>query len=157
MMLVEKMRAKYLLSRGRFAEAFNLLIKLGARCAQNVWLLNSLGVACIFTGRIDKAQAFLDKALAINPGNTSVLNNLANLLLIKGKPGEARKIYLEILKINQWAQEPRYNLTLLYQILNRFEDALSCYDEYVTVKMLVKWLKILGLSGCILLLLRIVR
>lgn len=155
-MLANKMRVKRLLRTGRLSEALNLLKNLRARCAENVWLLNSLGVAFVFAGHSDKAQSFLDRALAINPEDTGVLNNLANLWLMKGRPETARKLYLKALKLNQWAGEPRYNLTLAYQKLDRFEDSLSCYDEYVTVKLLIKWLKILALSGCVLLLFLIV-
>ncbi|GMT48789.1 MAG: hypothetical protein IEMM0008_0328 [bacterium] len=58
------------------------------------------GIIHIYMDRFHEAKLFLNKAIAINPNDTTALNGLAFVLLREGKLNDAIRLYISILSIN---------------------------------------------------------
>jgi Flp pilus assembly protein TadD len=103
--------AKSLISKGSYKEARTLL-EMAVKAAPSASLLNKLGVARDLSGDGPGAQAAYHAALALDPGNLSMRNNLALSLAISGQHKEA------IAEMEQVAADPRagtrYNANLAF-------------------------------------------
>ncbi len=81
--------AQALLAAGRAGEAIQLLEGILAWQSDHVYLLNNLASMYMETKQFAKANALLNKALALDDGQFSTFINLANCALRAGQPGTA--------------------------------------------------------------------
>jgi TolB-like protein len=70
--------------------------------AQSSDALAHLGYALAFTPRLDEAEAAFAAALAINPNHVDAMVLRAELLVIKGEPGEAIRLVRDAARLNPY-------------------------------------------------------
>ena len=62
----------------------------------------------------DKAKEFLEKAIEIQPKNTTILNNLGTAHKELGKPKEAINFYQKVLEIDSNHPNANFNLGIVF-------------------------------------------
>ena len=82
----------------------------------------------------DKAKEFLNKAIAIQPKNTNILNNLGTAHKELGKPEEAINFYQKVLKIDSDHTNANYNLGLLFYKLRELKKAKNYFEKTVKIQ-----------------------
>lgn len=85
-------KARELIEKGRPADAVPLLDEIAKRTPNNADAYNLLGYAHRKLGAADKAEAYYDQALAINPKHLGALEYLGELYLETGRLDRARQI-----------------------------------------------------------------
>jgi Tfp pilus assembly protein PilF len=126
--------ARQLLERGDHAQAEReLLDALGHNPdAPDANFL--LGVLYTRTARCEKGRPFLLKALALEPGSATVLNNLGVNALGRAREGEAEQYFLRALAIDGRAPDTLFNLGLIRLKHNQFEEAERLLDKASAVR-----------------------
>lgn len=94
----------------------------------------NLGIVHARDGRPAEAEAEFRKALAIEPGNLSAINNLASILMGQEKFDEAEELLRSTV-----ARDPGYamgwsNLAVIAQKLGRNREALESYDRALDIQ-----------------------
>lgn len=83
-------------------------------------------------GNVDAAIANMDKAAFLEPSNIAYVFNLGRLYQSRGKANDnetAEKIFKAILGINNKEVNTHFNLALLYEKMQRKDDAIKEYQE----------------------------
>ena len=120
-----------LLAAGRSAEALPPL-EHAAAAADADWRIHSaLGSAYDEQGLYKKARAEYQRALATDPHNLSVLNNLGMSYALEGNLKEAEAMLRKADALPQSKDEPRVrqNLALVVGLQGRFEEASTLARE----------------------------
>lgn len=134
---------KRLMATGKDSEAAGLLRgRTLHRRKPSACHLNRLGVCEARLGHLELAKELFSQALVLSPRDAHALNNLGNLAYIARDVDLARDYYLQSLRTNVWAVEPRYNLIVLYQDTGNSEKALSSFEDYAAVSKAVYWARI---------------
>ena len=80
-------------------------------------------------GRPDEAWRTLERALTIDPDNSTVYNNLGSFKLAEGKPGEAMPFLEEALRLRPKNTLARVNVGIALCSLNRPEEGMRYLRE----------------------------
>jgi Flp pilus assembly protein TadD len=107
----------------RYAEAESWYLQALTACPQDADLLNNLGTAVWFLGRIDDAEAYYQRANRLEPDRASFLNNLGNIQRARGRIRDAEASYRRSLEIEPGAVESRMNLGVALSDLGRLEES----------------------------------
>ena len=113
-----------LVSSGHGAEAIPVLEQAAAGGAD--WRISSaLGSAYDQEGNYEKARAQYQQALALDPGNMSVLNNLGMSYALEGNLKQAEATLRQADAMPRSKSEPRIrqNLALVVGLQGRFDEA----------------------------------
>ena len=117
-------------------EAINCLIDALRWDSKNAWALLMMGnIFAKFKGDSSTAMKYYDQALIAKPNDNITINNIAASLMQEGKLEEAKKYFLEALKIN--AQYPNTHFALGV-IAEQESDLQSAF--YSTIQS-IKWNK----------------
>jgi adenylate cyclase len=82
----------------------------------------------------DKAIAEGEKALALNPGSTSVLANYASSLRLAGRPEEAIPLLQKAIRLNPFGPSYLYrDFGDALRNTRRFEEAVSAYKKAIQI------------------------
>ena len=82
----------------------------------------------------DKAIAEAERAVALNPGGTSVLVSYANNLTAAGRPEEAIPIFQKAIRLNPFGASYLYrDFGLALLNTGRFEEAISAYKKGIQI------------------------
>jgi tetratricopeptide (TPR) repeat protein len=114
---------------GDAAEALRTALRIEP---DNPAALTSLGKALIETedpDLLDEAESVCRHALTLVPGLPQALNNLGNVLRIRGRFDEARACYQQALQVDPRRVMPRLNWGRLLQECGRCEEAAGFYAE----------------------------
>jgi tetratricopeptide (TPR) repeat protein len=117
---------------GRPAEAAEALRSALRIEPDNAAALTSLGKALIESEDpelLDEAEWLCRRALALAPCLPQAINNLGNVLRIRGRFDEARACYQHALQMDPRRVMPRLNLGRLLQECGRYEAAAGLYAE----------------------------
>lgn len=87
------------------------------------------GVAYFTLGDINEAMKSFEKAYALTPYNIHVLNNLGSCHESIGDHKNAKKYYLEALKISSNFEETLLNLTAVYYNTKEYEKAFNTINK----------------------------
>jgi adenylate cyclase len=80
----------------------------------------------------DKAIAEGERAVALNPGGTSVLNSYANSLNWAGRPEEAIPLFQKAIRLNPFGPSYLYlNLGIAFMKTGRLEEAVSALKKAI--------------------------
>ena len=118
---------------GRREEAlahFEEIAKLDASTTH----LIELGVAYASVGRLDDAEAALNRALEPSPGNPVVLHHLGNLARRRGALAEAISLYRQAVERDPSYTMAQYNLADAQLAAGQVEDAYRSYEQVVNSK-----------------------
>lgn len=91
--------------------------------------LNMLGVCEAKLGLYDDALRHFEMASDLAPKDPAPLNNMGNVLFLKGDHQGAIGCYYRALREKIWAEEPRHNLVLCHLRLGSVETALTIYRD----------------------------
>lgn len=98
------------LEQGKLPEAEQLLRAEIKNHPKDAQALGLLAVALDSEKRYAEASQFYSQALALEPGSSSLLNNLGNHYLAQGHTDLARRVYLRVVKLDP--HHPNANLQL---------------------------------------------
>jgi hypothetical protein len=84
-------------------------------------------------GRYQEARRVLEKAIAIDPNQSDVFNQLGNIGLLTGNLGSAARNYEAAIKRDPENVAALYNLGLVYERTGRARRALDAYRQFVDV------------------------
>jgi adenylate cyclase len=85
-------------------------------------------------GEYDKAIAEGERALALNPGGTSVLINYADSLTLAGKPEEAIPLFQKAIRLHPFGPSSLYrSFGRALRNTGRFAEAVSAYKKAVQI------------------------
>lgn len=93
---------------------------------------NSLGLAYFNEGRLAAAISQYRSALALNPADAVVMNNLAKALEKSGRAAEARALYSRAI-LDPFIAEPRNNLGTMLMGEGRLDDAIRLFREAASI------------------------
>jgi tetratricopeptide (TPR) repeat protein len=113
---------------GKLAMADKLYRRILERTPNDVGALQLLGVMRAQQRRFTEAEPLLAKAAAADPANPDVQNNLANVRLELGRPGEAANGFRRALALRPAFPEAQYNLGNALRRLERTEEAAAAYQ-----------------------------
>jgi len=116
---------KKLAQAGKSIEALPILERAAANPGADWRLYSALGSTYDQQGLYDKAQAEYGKALALQPDELSVLNNMGMSHALQGNLKEAETVLRQASLLPKAGSQPRIrqNLALVVGLQGRFEDA----------------------------------
>ena len=116
---------KQLLAAGRAGEATEMLARAAAQPNVDWKSLSALGSAYDQQGNYAKARESYAKALALQPGELSIENNMAMSFALQGKLPQAEKILRAAILQPGIIKQPRIrqNLALVVGLQGRFDEA----------------------------------
>lgn len=107
-------------------EAINCLIDALRWDSTNAWALLMMGnIFAKFKNDIPTAMKYYDQALIAKPNDTITMNNIAANLLQQGKLVEAKRYFLEALKIDESYPNTLFALGLIANNENNFPNAFN--------------------------------
>ena len=88
-----------------------------------------LGLGIIFeiTGQVDSSLRYYEKAVQLNPSNSSLLKRIVEFEMIKGEWEDAKEHALLILAVSPTEHTVRKQLAYAYYRLDEYEEALEHY------------------------------
>jgi Flp pilus assembly protein TadD len=120
-----------LVSAGRSEEAIPVLERAEASADADWRIYSALGSAYDQQGLYQKARAQYDKALAADPQNLSVMNNIGMSYALEGNLKQAEATLRQADSLPRSKSEPRIrqNLALVVGLQGRFEEASTLARE----------------------------
>lgn len=114
------------LIKKNYTDALKFLLKAYEIDQKNSKLLNNLGMAYYFKGKLELSQSYLLKSVYYDEKNSDARNNLASLYFVKGELTKAEKQYKIILDdlIYQFHHRVHHNLSLIYSKKKQYKKAL---------------------------------
>lgn len=92
------------------------------------------GLALHAIRRYEQAHQSFSRALSLNVGNASVLNNMGNLLTELGSVDEAIASFEKAIQISPGFADAWSNLGVALNRVNQFHRAIQCYDEAIRIQ-----------------------
>ena len=116
---------------GRLADAEKAYLEILNKNPDSGSVLNALGTVFLDQSLPDKAKAYFEKAVDLNPANLSACYNLGRLKQMAGDAKGAISIYRSIVK-----QQPTFglawnNMGVAYREIGEPEEAISCFRRAV--------------------------
>ncbi len=87
------------------------------------------GLIYASTGRDAEALSFYDRALALQPSYTEVIEGRARILSRLGRAGEVIESYEALLRLQPANPSALYKLGIALDIAGRKAEALNCYNR----------------------------
>lgn len=123
---------KNLHQQGAYAEAkagYELIIRNNPN---DIDALHMLGVLCAEQGLLDEAVCYLERAIALDNTNTSLMLHLANIYKAKNQFDEAITLLFAVIR-----QHPEYpaaynNLGTVYYAQSRWLDAVNAFQQAIS-------------------------
>jgi len=107
-------------------EAINCLIDALRWDSRNGWALLMMGnIFAKFKNDIITAMKYYDQALIANPKDNIAINNIGANLMQQGKINEAKKYFLEAMKIDNKYPNTHFALGMIAEIENDFNTAFD--------------------------------
>ena len=124
---------------GRFLEAEDLTKKLISSNPKVAFLYNLMGIILYEQKEVEKALEFYKKGITIDPDFAEIYNNLG-LLYANNNLGadKAESYYKKSLSLNSKNPETHNNLGSLYKSLDKYEEAISCYNKAININKQIR-------------------
>ena len=107
---------------GKLKEALQMadfLLKQDITLLNRSKVINSKGNIYFAMKQYIPAEKCYRQAIDIYPKSLFAMNNLAHIFIISKRPGEAKDMFIEILKIDPQHKEAKHNLALLKRLLKK--------------------------------------
>ena len=115
-------------------EAINCLIDALRWDAKNGWALLMMGnIFAKFKDDVATAMKYYDQALIVNPNDHITINNIGANLMQQGKLDEAKKYFLEAIKINNKYPHTHFALGMIAEMQEDFQSAF--YSTIQAIKL----------------------
>ncbi|HEY9302598.1 MAG TPA: tetratricopeptide repeat protein, partial [Phormidium sp.] len=83
--------------------------------------------------KIDRAKAYYQQAIALNPQNAEAYNNLGDVVRLEGNLEEAIACYRQAILINSNYAEAHNNLANTLAVKGNLEEAIAFYQQVLTL------------------------
>lgn len=87
--------------------------------------LHYLGLLAFHVGQAEVAAELISEACRFDPGYAAAFNNLGNVLMHLGDVDLAERVYGRALELQDDLLDPRVNLTVLYSLAGRHQQAVE--------------------------------
>ncbi|MEK6626462.1 MAG: tetratricopeptide repeat protein, partial [Bdellovibrionota bacterium] len=124
-------RGTQLLIEKHYTEALDALSKAYDLTPNDSRILNNLGMAYYFKGKLVLAEQHLTKSLELDGKNSDARNNLASLYYTQGRLDEAKKNFQQIVEdlVYQHQYRTYYNLALIALSQKQVADAIRYLEK----------------------------
>lgn len=122
------------LQQGRAREAADLIAKAIARHNRNASYHFHHALALQTLQDLDGAVAGYKKALALDPDNPDIYNNMGNALAAQGKPEDARSIFLRLLALQPSHAIGHNNLGAVLRDMGRLDEAEASFRKAIAIQ-----------------------
>ena len=119
--------ASFAARHGRIKEARSQIDKILKNAPRNVWALERLGALALSYGDLDQAERIY-RSLP-KPASERVESNLATILVLRGRPREAAKLYRRALEIRPDSIDAMINLAEVEKDLGHKSEATKLYER----------------------------
>ncbi len=130
-------QAQALYLRGQYQEVLESLGEVTLLQSSQVELLNLAAICASITGQTNKAELFLQRAIALKPDLPDTYSNLGNLYKELQRPNEAEACYRQALVLQPNSAELLVNLGEFLLTKNRWQEAEICLRQAMSVKPLL--------------------
>jgi tetratricopeptide (TPR) repeat protein len=127
-------QAQHFYQQGRYQEIVAQMEEAAPQQAKSSELLNLAGISAIFLGQPDKSEAFLRRAIDLQPNFADAHNNLGNLYMELQRPVEAEDCYRRTLVLQPNSASVHSNLGELLRRQNRFVEAETFFRESLRIQ-----------------------
>lgn len=121
--------ATALLRAGRHEEAADVALRTVEFDGENARAQSTLGWAYLGLGKREEGLAALERGVALAPGSTMWLAQLAEAYALHGKAPQAREILGRLLEESRTRFVAPYHLAYIYTGLGQFDDAIDCLEQ----------------------------
>lgn len=129
-----RIMGQILSDEGDQEEAINCLIDALRWDSKNGWALLMMGnILAKFQNDVPTAMKYYDQALISNPTDHISMNNIGANLMQQGKLEEAKKYFLEAIKINNQYPNTHFALGMIAQLENDLHSAF--YSTIQSIKL----------------------
>lgn len=129
-----RIMGQILSDEGNQEEAINCLIDALRWDSLNGWALLMMGnIFAKFKNDVPTAMKYYDQALIANPNDNIAINNIGANLMQQGKIEEARKYFLEAIKINDQYPNTHFALGMIAEMENDLHSAF--YSTIQAIKL----------------------
>lgn len=119
--------------QGNFADRLAFWLNAATNSPHSPLAQRNLGAMYYLDGRLDKAEDYYRRSLALNPAEQMVHNNLGLIYAARGQVALAEAEYKAELNINPNYDNAHFNLGLLYYRLGRIEEAKKLWQETLKI------------------------
>ena len=127
-------QAYQLQHEGQFHQAISLYERILKKAPHHPDTLHFLGLTYAQLGDIDTSIQYLLQALAIQPQDATLLNNLANAYKKKHHFEEAIRYYQQAIALDPEYAQAHNNLATIYALQNNYQQALTHYAKAVNAE-----------------------
>ena len=118
--------------RVALAEAcYREVLKVDPRCAR---ALHLLGLMAQQAGQHGDAIQLISAALALDPDEPDILNDLAGSYLLRGEAQAATDSYQRLVELRPGSARAQYCLGVAQELLGRFDAAKDSYQQAIAIK-----------------------
>jgi tetratricopeptide (TPR) repeat protein len=129
-----RIMGQILSDEGNQEEAINCLIDALRWDSKNGWALLMMGnIFAKFMDDVPTAMKYYDQALVANPRDNITINNIGANLMQQGKLEEARKYFLEALKINDKYPNTHFALGMISEMESDLKSAFHSTIQAITL------------------------
>jgi Tfp pilus assembly protein PilF len=129
-----RIMGQILSDEGNQEEAINCLIDSLRWDSKNSWALLMMGnIFAKFKNDISTAMKYYDQSLIVNPKDNITINNIGANLMQQGNTEEAKKYFLDALKINTTYPNTHFALGMIAEIENDLQSAF--YSTIKSIKL----------------------
>jgi len=119
-----RIMGQILSDEGKQEEAINCLVDALRWDSKNGWALLMMGnIFAKFRNDVSTAMKYYDQALLANPKDYITINNIGTNLLKQGKREEAKKYFLEALKINDVYPNTHFAIGMIAEMESDLQSA----------------------------------
>jgi tetratricopeptide (TPR) repeat protein len=118
---------------GRLDDAFAAYEQVLGLAPRHFDALHHVGILGYQTCNYELALQFIQAAIEVNPGVSSVYSNLGNIFKAIGEQEAALQSYEQALGLDAGNVDALYNRGNVLQGLKRYEEALASYDQAIAL------------------------
>ncbi len=122
-------KANALVQRKLYKNAEEILTALYKEIPKNAHVLSLLAISEKKIGQLENAETHLKEAIALEPGQWMLHNNLGVLLFDKGKPVDALKSFQEAIKLSPKNYQVLLSQGKVQELTGKFTDARLSYGK----------------------------
>jgi protein O-GlcNAc transferase len=127
-------KGEALLGSGHIKDAGDIFLRVLNRDPNNTTALNNLGIICYQEGHYDRAENYINKAIAIRPDMPSYYCNLGNVFKALGKKEQAAIQYERAIHLKPDFAQAHNNLGTVLRELKKHPEAIASFKNAIAIQ-----------------------
>lgn len=119
----------YLLTQGRSAEAYPLLLSMSEQIPGALWVWGPLAKASLDLGKLDESEKWLKKVFEFEPRDVEARTLQGQLHLLRGHKEEAVRSFERLMQDHPNSAQINYQLALAYIAAGRMDGAVPTLKQ----------------------------